>query len=119
MRKTRLVRLNGAQQELLLPVLEVTESAWERMKGLLGTQPLTAEQGLWIEPCNSVHTFFMGYPLDVVYVDRQRRVCHRVEALKPWRCSAAFKAAAVIEMQVGQIQRNNIQVGDQLQWQDG
>lgn len=119
MHKASLLRVLPTDTEILVPELQITENTLERMRGLLGSQPLNESQGMLIEPCNSVHTFFMGYPLDVVYIDRQQRVCHRVESLKPWRCSAAFKAVAVVELAAGQIQQKNIQLGDQLQWQDG
>lgn len=120
MRNTQLVRSLGEQTaEELLSDLRVTETMFERMRGLLGREPLNENQGFWIEPCNAIHMWFMHYPLDIVFIDRKKRVCHLVEALRPWGCSASFRAAAVLELQAGQIQRKNIQIGDKLQWQDG
>lgn len=119
MRSTSLLRLTEQGPEVLFSEVDVTESMFERMKGLLGHYPLSEQQGFWIEPCNSIHTWFMPFALDVVFVDRHKRVCHFSEAVKPWRCRASFRASAVLELKSGQIKRKNIQLGDQLQWQDG
>lgn len=70
----------------------LAERAWhatgplERMRGLLG-RTMEADQGMVIEPCNSVHTFFMGVPLDLLFVDAEHRVLRTVSALVPWRLS--------------------------------
>lgn len=121
MLKTQLIRHidSSDDSEVVLEELWVTESALERMKGLLGSDPLEQEQGLLIKPCNSIHTFFMGYPLDVAFLDKQNRVCHIAENLRAWRCSASFKAASVIEMAAGSIHKKQINLGDQLLWQGG
>ncbi len=61
-------------------------SAWQRTRGLLAHPELAPGEGLVIEPCNSVHTFFMGYPLDVVFASRDATVLG-VQTLGPWRLS--------------------------------
>ncbi|MED5370979.1 MAG: DUF192 domain-containing protein [Myxococcota bacterium] len=72
---------------------------FERMRGLLGRAPLQPGQGMVIEPCNSVHTWFMGYALDLLFLDRDRRVLRVIPALPPWRMSPIVRGAhSVIEL---------------------
>jgi uncharacterized membrane protein (UPF0127 family) len=77
---------------------------------------LPDEGALVIEPCSSIHMFFMRFPLDVLYVDRSDRVVRVQEGIKPWRIGPLHTAGAryVIELPVGAIQRSGTQVGDQL-----
>src|SRR5829696_3691243 len=71
--------------------------------------------GIVIWPCSSVHMFFMRFALDVVYVDKERRVVRAVQGLKPWRVSFGGKGAhAAIELPVGAIAASGTQPGDQL-----
>jgi uncharacterized protein len=70
---------------------------------------------LLIEPCKSVHTAFMRFPIDVVYIDKSHRVVKLVRSMKIFRASSALKdAQAVIELPVGVIERSQTTLGDQL-----
>jgi len=72
-------------------------------------------QGLWINPSHGVHTFAMRFPIDVVYLDRDRKVIHLEEDLKPWRMAAIrAKATSVIEVPTGAIQESQTTLGDQI-----
>ncbi len=104
--------------DVLISNVAVTQTVVERLRGLLGRPALQPDQGMWLESCNSIHTFFMRYPLDVVFIDRQQRVCHQVTGLKPWRFSGSFRATSVLELSAGQIEAKQIRLGDTLQWQD-
>jgi uncharacterized protein len=85
-----------------------------RLRGLLATPALAAGQGLWISPCTSVHTFFMRYAIDVIFLDADRRVLH-FATLVPWRLSRWVpKAAGALEMAAGQVQKTGLCVGDRL-----
>ena len=69
---------------------------------------------MWIVPCKSVHTFFMKFPIDLVYIDKRRKVRkvrHRVPA---WRASACLLAYSVVELAAGAAEQSGTQVGDQL-----
>ena len=57
----------------------------ERAKGLIGTKSLPDGEGMLILHCNAVHTFFMSFPIDVTFLDRQDRVVKVVRGVKPWR----------------------------------
>jgi len=82
------------------------------MRGLLGRSAPTDGEALSIEPCSSVHTFFMGYSLDVVYLNRGGRVIKVVTDLKPWRASQCFGARTVLEFSAGETNRMGLRVGD-------
>ena len=85
-----------------------------RRKGLLGRECLLPGEGLWIAPCESVHTFFMRFPIDLVYLDRKlqvRKVRHGVGA---WRISACFSAHSVLELPAGTAQASRTERGDSV-----
>lgn len=91
------------------------ESAAERRTGLLKHTRLDVGEGLWIVPCEAVHTFFMKFALDLIYLDRKKRVRGVRGAVAPWRMSMCFAAHSVIELPVGTIERTGTQKGDQLE----
>lgn len=93
---------------------------WPRLAGLLGRRSLEAGDGLLIEPCRSVHTMFMRFPIDVVYVDGDMAVVKTVEDLRPFRASGAMRSAhSAIELPSGTIARSGTSVGDRLSVEDG
>ena len=72
-----------------------------RLVGLLGQRSMPLQQGLWIEPCNCVHTFGMRFAIDLVFIDRHRTILRVVRNLRPWRVAACLRSRAVIEMSAG------------------
>ena len=95
--------------------LVVADRPLARMRGLLGRSELPDEEGLWITPCPSIHMFFMRFPLDVVFVDRELRVVRIFEGLAVWKTARGGKGArSVFELPVGTIARSGIAVGSQL-----
>ncbi len=81
----------------------VAKNLWERTIGLMGHPYLEQKSGLWIESCNSIHTFFMKFSIDVVYIDRSGKILEIQRNIKPWRIAKpVFKASAVLEMMVGE-----------------
>jgi len=94
---------------------EVADNHWTRMKGLLGRTGLAPGAGLLIVPSNSIHMFFMRFPIDVLYVDRSLRVVGLHHSLKPWRVGQMnMRSHFVIELPAGTLQATGTQVGDQL-----
>jgi uncharacterized membrane protein (UPF0127 family)/CheY-like chemotaxis protein len=92
----------------------VADRALSRMWGLLGRRQLPAGEGLLLEPAPAIHTAFMRFPIDVVFLDAYMRVIKIVEALPPWRSVAARHARAVLELAAGQASRRGLTVGDRL-----
>jgi uncharacterized membrane protein (UPF0127 family) len=84
------------------------------MRGLLGRDGLEPAEGLLIRPTNSVHMFFMRFPIDVVFLDRELTVKKIVETLRPWRMSGARGAHAALEIPAGEASRRGITVGERL-----
>ena len=100
----------------LLPQVRRTATALERMRGLLGRRELNKDEGLLISPCNSVHTFFMRYAIDVIFLDRENVVVKVVHGMKPYRLAMAVGSSSVLETRAGVASLAGIQPGDSLIW---
>lgn len=99
----------------LVNQLEVASTLWSRTKGLIGRAGLDADQALWIHRCNSIHTFFMKFPIDLVFVDRHLVVRKTMSAVQPNRLVLpVLSATSVIELKAGFLDANPITVGEQL-----
>jgi len=94
--------------------IDSAETSAARRVGLLKHSRLEEGAGLWIVPCESVHTFFMKFAIDLVYLDRQHRVRSVVRALVPWRMSMCLAAHSILELPPGTIDRTRTEKGDQL-----
>ena len=92
----------------------VAASFVARFRGLMGAADLPAGQGVLFPGTSSVHTHFMRFPVDVVFLDRERRVVAIRPALRPWRFAAAKGAQAVLELPAGACERVGLAEGDQL-----
>ena len=97
---------------------ELPQSAFGRMRGLLGRDGLEAGSGMLIDAAPSVHMFFMRFPIDVVFLDRDRKVVRVVERLRPWRVAGARRAAAALELPAGAAAAAGVRVGDTLVLED-
>jgi uncharacterized membrane protein (UPF0127 family) len=85
-----------------------------RRTGLLHHQSMPAGTAMIIAPTNAIHTFFMKFAIDVLFVAKDGRVVKARGAVRPWRMSAAWRAHAVIELSAGTLQRTIVQVGDHV-----
>jgi uncharacterized membrane protein (UPF0127 family) len=86
-----------------------------RMRGLLGRRELPAGEGLLLTPAPSIHTAFMRFEIDVLFLDADLRVLRIVERLHPWRAVFHRHARSVLELSAGEVLRAGTQVGDRLQ----
>jgi uncharacterized protein len=93
---------------------EVPESAFGRMRGLLGRDGLEPGGGMLIDRAPSVHMFFMRFPIDVVFVDRDWRVVGVRRGLRPWRVAGARRAVAALELPAGAAAAAGVEEGDVL-----
>jgi len=93
---------------------EIPESSLGRARGLLGRAGLEPGAGMLIDAAPSVHMFFMRFPIDVVFLDRERNVVRVVHALEPWRVAGARRAVAALELPAGAAAEAGIEVGDAL-----
>lgn len=85
-----------------------------RMRGLLGRKSLPAGEAIILRPASSIHTVFMLFAIDVIYLDRDDTVVKIVPRLAPFRFSAASGARSVIEMAAGGLSGVDLKVGDRL-----
>jgi len=92
----------------------VADRPLARMKGLLGRDGLGEDEGLLIRPGNSVHTAFMRFPIDVVFLDRDVAVLRVVPGLHPWRAASCRRARSVLELPAGACTRTGLRAGDRL-----
>jgi hypothetical protein len=105
---------NVRTHELLAVEVEGAFDSRSRRKGLLGRDGLPAGTALAIAPCNTIHTFFMRFAIDVVFVSRQGMVRKIRTNVKPWRLSGSLTAFAVIEMTAHALSGKDMAVGDHL-----
>jgi uncharacterized membrane protein (UPF0127 family) len=101
-----------------LCVGELMDRPLQRMRGLIGREGLAAGEGLLLRPAPAVHTAFMRFPIDALFLDRRMRVLEIVERLRPWRVAANRRARAVLELSAGECARCGVEVGDQLELRD-
>ena len=107
---------NVTRQTCIATRMEVADSGPKRNKGLLGRESLASGEGLWIVPCEAVHTFAMRFPIDLVYLDRNRRIKNLRNAVPPWRLSGCLTAHSIIELPSGTIRETQTQRGDTLEF---
>jgi uncharacterized membrane protein (UPF0127 family) len=96
--------------------VDVARTGRERNLGLLRYDTLEPGHGMWIVPCEGIHTFFMKFAIDVIYLDRKKRVRKTVRQLRAWRLSMCLPAHSVLEFPVGTIDRTATEKGDQLEF---
>jgi uncharacterized protein len=92
----------------------LADSPVTRLRGLLGRDGLAQGEGLLLRPASSVHTFFMRFPIDVVFLDRALVVLGIADDVDPWRAASRRGAKAVLELPAGESSRRGLTVGDQL-----
>ena len=110
MRRVEIKRTDGAQ----VCQAALADSLWTRGRGLLGRRRLPTGEGLLIKPCNSVHTFFMLFTLDVVFLDEDLRIIKCLR-MPPFRFSlGGRRARQVLELAEGRIEALELHPGDQL-----
>jgi uncharacterized protein len=92
----------------------VASTPLRRMKGLLGRSELPPGEGLLIRPASSIHMFFMRFPIDAVFVDKELVVRKVAGEVKPWRVVFARGARSVIELAAGEAERRAVAPGQRL-----
>jgi uncharacterized protein len=106
--------LNRTRNAVLAEAAEKADTSAKRRVGLLKHKSLPRGEGLWIVPCESVHTFFMKFPIDLVYLDRKLKVRKVRHAVAPWRLSACLTAHSILELPAGIAAETGTIAGDEL-----
>lgn len=107
---------NKTKEKVIMTEVIYANNFFTRLRGLLGKKELPKGQCMLISPCSSVHTFFMKFPIDVVFIDKGFKVVKIIDNMVPGRTSPFVKGAwAVIEMTVDRNLDSKLAVGDELQ----
>jgi uncharacterized protein len=111
MRQVAVRRENG---EVVVDECVVADSPASRLKGLLGRSELRPGEGLLLRPASAIHTCFMRFPIDAVFLDGSLCVLGISDELRPWRAASRRGARAVLELPAGESARRGLEVGDRL-----
>jgi uncharacterized membrane protein (UPF0127 family) len=114
--KTKLI-VNLTRGQCLC-VGELADRPLPRMRGLIGRRGLPAGEGLLLSPAPSIHTAFMRFPIDALFLDRDLRVLDIRASMPPWRVASKRTARAVLELSAGECARRGVEVGDRLELRD-
>ena len=109
--------MNKDRNTVLAERASIAGTSAERRTGLLKHTRLEPGEGLWISPCESVHSFGMKFTIDVVYLDKKKRVKKVRKAMVPRRISACLTAHSVLELPEGTIEATRTEPGDQLEFE--
>jgi len=114
-RATAWVAASRDGRQRLLAIVERADTALTRMRGLLGRDGLPDGEGLVLTPCSMVHTLFMRFPIDVLFLDRHDRVVRSVDAVKPFRFAwGGWRARSTIELPAGTLRRADVRAGHHI-----
>ncbi len=108
---------NVTRNRLVANQVSVADTFLRSVIGLIGRKRLPEGHGLWIPHCGSVHTFWMRFPIDVVFLNNERTVVHLVENMAPFRVSRHLgQARSILELPVKAIQSSRTELGDRLEF---
>jgi len=111
--------VNVTRSTTLARHADVADSFWSRGKGLIGRRRALEDYGLVIRPCNAIHTFFLSFPIDVLYLDRQSRVLRILPSLQPWRIGPiVWRGKTVVELPAGTAAQTGTIIGDIIAYRD-
>ena len=112
------VRLHAEDGRVVCERCTLADRPLARMRGLLGRRSLPPGEGILLRPASSIHTAFMRFAIDAVFLDRELRVTRVVERVAPWRMAAARGSRSVLELPAGEADRRSLQPGDLLRWEE-
>jgi uncharacterized membrane protein (UPF0127 family) len=115
--KPNTAAINVTKGVAIASELEVATSFAARSQGLLGRAGLKPDTGLLIDPCSSIHMWFMRFPIDVIFLDKKNRVVGLRRNVKPWGMAWSWRGAKTIELPVGVIASTRTQLGDIVAFQ--
>jgi uncharacterized membrane protein (UPF0127 family) len=106
---------NATNARVIATHTEAALTRGDRRRGLLGRDSLPPGHAMLIAPCTSVHTWFMRFTIDVIFVKRDGSVVKTCRAVRPWRMAMGWGAYATVELPVGSIEAADVKAGDQLE----
>ncbi|MDW8353862.1 MAG: DUF192 domain-containing protein [Bryobacterales bacterium] len=109
---------NRTRGTVLATAAEVAATSRQRRTGLLRHERLEPGEGLWIVPCEAIHTFGMRFPIDVLFLDRQKKVLKVRSHMPRGRIAVCLWAHSVLELPAGAIAASGTQPGDELDFEE-
>jgi len=107
--------LNTTQKTVVATAVKKADSYWARLAGLMFRKGLAPGAGLWIVPCRDIHSIWMRFAFDAVFLDKNGKVIHLIESMKPYRISPILRHGhSVLELEAGALHESQTQVGDTL-----
>jgi uncharacterized membrane protein (UPF0127 family) len=106
---------NQSKETLLGDAVGIADTAATRNRGLLKHDRLNEGEGLWIVPCEAVHTFWMRFAIDAVFLDKHKKVTKVVANLRPSRLAMSWRARSVLELPAGRAAQTRTEPGDQIE----
>jgi len=111
-----MIAVNLRTHKELATEVKVADTLFTRMKGLLGRKELPFGEALWIKPCFSVHTFFMKFPIDVIFLNKKNQVIASVSNLSPNRMTRLYpQSFSVLELSVNTIEGTETELQDLIE----
>lgn len=105
--------INKTRQTKLAENAAIAKTPFKRMVGLLSRNSLEQGEALLIKPCNSIHTFFMRFPIDVAFIDSGGRIIKAIHCMRPFRISSIYlNAHFCLELPAGTLEKTSSQPGD-------
>jgi uncharacterized protein len=109
--------MNKSSNTVISENLIMADTFFKRLKGLMFTKDLTAQDALHIIPCNEIHTFFMNYSIDVLYLDKDKNILHMDEEMEPGKIGKKVKnAISVVELTSGRIKAADLKLGQAVEF---
>src|SRR5215210_4517931 len=112
------VKIKGAREAVVCDRCAVADRPLARLRGLMGRRELPRGEGLLLKPAPSIHTWFMRFPIDAVFLDGDLRVLGVAAGLRPWRIAGRRGARAVLELPDGEARRLGLDAGVVLEVDD-
>ena len=104
---------NVTRRVVVTQQAKLATSLGQRMKGLLGRSGLSANEALVLKPCSSIHTFFMRFAIDVLFLDKNMHIIKLIQHMPPNRLTPLVWASLMaIELPAGKVSQTNTQLGD-------
>ena len=114
----RVAQLRTADGQVVCARCIIASSPWKRFVGLMGRSSLDPEEGMLFPGTGSIHMFFMRFPIDVVFLARDRTVVKVTHRLAPWRYAGARRAVAALELPAGRAAEVGVEPGDVLVFEE-
>lgn len=115
-----MMAINSTRNTILAKNITIADSFWARLKGLLGRAELPPGRGLLLEPCHSVHTCFMRFPIDVIFLNKYGEIIYFAAKMKPFQATAYIKKARLaLELPAGILSQSGSVLGDTVEFITG